>query len=54
MELEVERKGIPEADQRYLSSYSDEMALICPNQLVAETALVYALVLRTIFKSRDH
>lgn len=30
------------------------MALICPNPLVAETALLYALLLRTIFKTRDH
>ena len=30
------------------------MSLICPNELVAETGIVFGMMLRTIIKTKDH
>lgn len=30
------------------------MTLICPNELVIETAIVFGMTLRTIIKTKDH
>jgi hypothetical protein len=30
------------------------MSLICPNELVVETGIVFGMMLRTIIKTKDH
>jgi len=30
------------------------MSLICPNELVIETGIVFGMMLRTIIKTKDH
>jgi hypothetical protein len=30
------------------------MSLICPNELVVETAIVFGMTLKTIIKTKDH
>lgn len=30
------------------------MSLICPNELVVETAIIFGMMLRTIIKTKDH
>jgi hypothetical protein len=34
--------------------YLDELSLICPNELVIETGIIYGMMLRIIVKTKDH
>lgn len=41
------------SEREFHKVIKDELSLICPNELVLETGLVYAIMLRIIMKTRD-
>jgi hypothetical protein len=53
VEFEPELARISQVDSRYSILYVDELSLICPNELVIETGIVYGMMLRIIMKTRD-